>query len=83
MDLLHKLFVSSHLSWIIGGDFNEIVSHIEKEGDAIRSDSQIDVFRKVIDNCHLMDPNFARRKLLEKDPVGMVSIFEKGWRKSS
>ena len=39
------------LPWLCLGDFNEILSNTEKLGRAIRSQQQMDDFRKVVDYC--------------------------------
>ncbi|KAL2942985.1 Beta-galactosidase bgaB [Bienertia sinuspersici] len=47
------------------GEFNEIISLREKEGGAIRSESQMDAFRNVIDRCSLKDLGFKERDLID------------------
>ena len=40
-----------HLPWLCLGDFNEILSNAEKSRGAIRTQQQMDGFRKVVDYC--------------------------------
>ncbi|KAM6567220.1 hypothetical protein CsatA_026348 [Cannabis sativa] len=48
--LLERLAdVAPHLPWFVIGDFNEILSNSNKSGGALRSESQMDAFRKAID----------------------------------
>ena len=44
-----------HLPWLCLGDFNEILTNSEKQGGAIRSQQQMDGFRKVVDYCAFKD----------------------------
>lgn len=48
----------SNLSWIIGGDFNEIMYNHEKEGRAERRESVMEDFLEAIDYYKLMDLGF-------------------------
>ncbi|OMO57411.1 reverse transcriptase [Corchorus capsularis] len=49
--LLRSLCDRSSLPWLCAGDFNEIISNAEKEGGALRSSHQIDLFKSVVDYC--------------------------------
>jgi hypothetical protein len=40
------------------GDFNEVLEYTEKEGRAVRSESQMEGFRKVLAECQLSDLGF-------------------------
>ncbi|KAL2929580.1 Thymidylate kinase [Bienertia sinuspersici] len=53
--LMNQLKNACSLPFVIFGDFNEITSLAEKEGGAIRSERQMDSFRKAIDDCCLRD----------------------------
>uniref|UniRef100_A0A803PJK4 Reverse transcriptase domain-containing protein n=1 Tax=Cannabis sativa TaxID=3483 RepID=A0A803PJK4_CANSA len=58
-ELLKKLKDSAPLlPWLVMGDFNEIISHDDKLGGAIRNESQIDAFRETVDHCNLTELNF-------------------------
>lgn len=48
-----------HLPWLCLGDFNEILSNSEKQGGAIRSQQQMDGFRKVVDYCAFQDLGYC------------------------
>lgn len=43
------------MPWIIGGDFNEITSQMEKKGGRLRSELALQEFRETIDRCELYD----------------------------
>lgn len=44
--------------WLIMGDFNEILGQEDKEGGAMRSDSQIQAFRSAVEVCALQPLNY-------------------------
>ena len=46
---------SSSLSWLVIGDFNEIIGLSEKEGGRIRPNRQMELFLEVINFCALRD----------------------------
>ena len=48
-----------HLPWLCLGDFNEILSNTEKLGGAIRSQQQMDSFRKVVDYCAFQELSYC------------------------
>lgn len=54
--LLRNLCENVHTPIYIGGDFNEILSYDEKEGDCIRS--AIPEFWEMLDDCDLKDLGF-------------------------
>lgn len=43
------------LPWIVGGDFNEIVSQGEKKGGRRRRRSQMETFSQTLEDCNLKD----------------------------
>ena len=63
-DLLEFLKNQSQLPWFCFGDFNEVLSMDKKSGRAVRSQSQMDKFRDVVNACGFKDlgylgPNFT------------------------
>lgn len=61
-ELIKRLSQCSNIPWIIGGDFNEILSSNEKEGGFVRPQSQINAFREAIDSCGLEDLGYEGDK---------------------
>ncbi|KAM7255196.1 hypothetical protein ACFE04_020437 [Oxalis oulophora] len=53
--LLADLKNRSELPWIVGGDFNEIVSNDEKRGGCLRPERQMESFRMVLEDCGLRE----------------------------
>lgn len=51
--------VLSSLPWVLGGDFNEILSAVEKWGGNSRCQRQMQDFRDVLDDCDLMDMSYC------------------------
>ena len=47
------------MPWLIGEDFNEILSHKEKSGGLPRPQRQMDELREAIDYCGLQDLGFS------------------------
>lgn len=61
--LLSRLSSINSLSWIIGGDFNEIMSqNLKKKGGNLRNFHQMEDFHSAVDSCNLMDPGFKGHK---------------------
>ena len=58
-DLLRRLKAQSTLPWVCMGDFNEILKADEKFGRLGRSESQMQGFRNVVDDCGFMDLGFT------------------------
>ncbi|KAF4403071.1 hypothetical protein G4B88_027842 [Cannabis sativa] len=54
-ELLRNIKEEVHGSWLCIGDFDEVVSLSEKVGGRIRRDVAMEDFRKVIDDCSLID----------------------------
>lgn len=50
-NLLKLLLTKSSLPWLLGGDFNEILSSREKEGGITRSQQQMSGFCDAVDSC--------------------------------
>lgn len=57
-DLICILHNQDESAWIIGGDFNATLSYEEKEGGAPTRESQMDMFRNVLDECELQDLDY-------------------------
>ncbi|KAF4367798.1 hypothetical protein F8388_016621 [Cannabis sativa] len=53
--LLRDICKETHGAWLCIGDFNEIVSLAEKSGGRVRRTSAMDEFKKVLDDCQLID----------------------------
>ena len=58
-DLLCLLNRRFDLPWLCAGDFNEIVSSLEKLGGSSRSPIQMQLFREAIDECGFIDLGFT------------------------
>jgi exonuclease III len=58
-NLLSHLQSYSPQAWMCIGDFNEIVDQTEKCGGVMRRESQMDLFRKVLDECSLSDLGYS------------------------
>lgn len=52
-DLLQKLGTVYNGPWFVMGDFNEILSQVDKDGGRARSDSQMEAFRNTLEVCEL------------------------------
>ncbi|KAK2649952.1 hypothetical protein Ddye_017441 [Dipteronia dyeriana] len=52
-----------NLPWVLGGDFNEWLRMDEKCGGLMKVVSGMYDFRKIVDNCNLMDLGFAGPKM--------------------
>lgn len=57
-DLIRKLHNHDESAWIIGGDFNIILLNEEKDGGAPTSETQMDMFRSVLDECGLQNLHY-------------------------
>ncbi|XP_062013995.1 uncharacterized protein LOC133730414 [Rosa rugosa] len=58
-DLLRLLKGEPNTPWLCCGDFNEILDFTEKTGFVIRSQRQIDAFRRAIEDCGLYEFAFT------------------------
>ena len=56
---LQQLNSRFSLPWFCAGDFNEIIRSNEKHGGSTRSQSQMKLFRDVIDKCGFLDLGFV------------------------
>ena len=52
-DIFQTLSANSSLPWLCAGDFNEIISDVEKLGGARRPLRQMNSFRDVLEECSL------------------------------
>lgn len=56
--LLKHLKSYAPVPWLCTGDFNEIMDQYEKEGAAVRWESQMDGFRTALEECQLCDMRY-------------------------
>ncbi|XP_021836918.2 uncharacterized protein [Spinacia oleracea] len=56
--LMANITASSELPCLFFGDFNEILSSIEKEGGVVREEKWMDAFRGAVDVCGLRDMGY-------------------------
>ncbi|KAL5566076.1 hypothetical protein UlMin_029240 [Ulmus minor] len=63
-DLMSKASIAelSHLPWLVGGDFNEILLDSEKKGGRPRALAQMRSFQFCLDLCGLKDLSFTGKK---------------------
>lgn len=54
-DLMKSLVDIIQISYVLFGNFNEILSMNEKEGGAVRHERDIDAFRSCIATCNVVD----------------------------
>lgn len=57
-DLFRYLNSDRSMPWFIGGDFNEILNHSEKQGGRFRLPRQMNNFNQVLAECALSDLGF-------------------------
>ncbi|KAA3473894.1 reverse transcriptase [Gossypium australe] len=58
---LMSLYIEEMFPWFVCGDFNEIMYGFEKKGGVPRDERRMELFRKVLSECRLMDMGFSRR----------------------
>jgi hypothetical protein len=56
--LLRDLHGLQAMPWLCADDFNEILHHHEREGGVPRSQSCLDSFKHVLEDCNLSDLGF-------------------------
>lgn len=61
-DMLRSLAASEQEPWLAIGDFNDLLSQVEKEGRPPRSLRKIINFQRVVSNCNLIDLEFKGSK---------------------
>ena len=61
-NLLRNLHNQFTLSWLCGGDFNELLKSHEKRGGHPCPYGQMQKFREVLDECGLLDLDFNGKK---------------------
>lgn len=54
-DRLVSIGLNRDEAWVLGGDFNELLSNEEKSGGAVRSESSFCDFRNMVQNCKLKE----------------------------
>lgn len=57
-DELRSLWNRAHNSWLMLGNFNEILANTEKYGRSLIGESQMAEFKQVIEDCELSDLKF-------------------------
>lgn len=57
---MKSLLPGEDMSWLILGDFNELLNNEEKRGGRIRPEAQMEQFRLAVDHCNLKDLKFSR-----------------------
>ncbi|XP_061998863.1 uncharacterized protein LOC133716149 [Rosa rugosa] len=61
-NLLRQLSLQGNFPWVVGGDYNEIISNSDKFGGAVRSASQMKGMQDALDFCDLGDIKFLGPK---------------------
>lgn len=61
LTLVKHLKSHALVPWLCMEDFNEIMDHSEKEGAAIRRESQMEGFRTALEECQLCDLGYSTR----------------------
>ncbi|KAA3474232.1 reverse transcriptase [Gossypium australe] len=79
----HIDVIIQRMPWFVYGDFNEILYSYEKIKRGPRDERQMEKFRKVLDECQLMDVDYVgsrftweRGKLLE---TNIREMLDRGW----
>lgn len=54
-ELMEQLHLESQLPWLYGGDFNLLLTLNEKKGGNAFNARAVDIFRKAIEACNLVD----------------------------
>lgn len=57
-ELLHLLETRNSPPWLVGGDFDKILSEGEKQGGGVQAQGLMDGFRDALEDCHLLDLGF-------------------------
>lgn len=65
------------LPWLCIGNFNELISHDEKLGGALRSERLMAVFRDGISDCGLLEVSFFGSKFTWHKGTGEDAIYER------
>ncbi|KAL0445552.1 UNVERIFIED_CONTAM: hypothetical protein Slati_1683100 [Sesamum latifolium] len=61
-ELLHSLSKQSVRPWLCSGDYNEILTQAEKQGQLARPEWQMEGFRGCLEECQLVDMGFEGDK---------------------
>ncbi|KAK4271730.1 hypothetical protein QN277_020377 [Acacia crassicarpa] len=73
-ELLRRVAASMKEAWLVVGDFNDLLSQMEKEGGNPRSIRKIINFQSYLSDCNLIDLEFKGSKYTwcNKRPSGIV-----------
>lgn len=55
---MQRLRIVYNGPWLVMGDFNEVLSHNDKEGGGAKIGSQIEAFRSFMEICELPPLNY-------------------------
>ncbi|KAA3465212.1 reverse transcriptase [Gossypium australe] len=58
-NLLRRLGEFKEFSWMVCGDFNEILYGFEKKGGLPREEGRMEAFHKVLEDCNLVDVGYT------------------------
>ncbi|MBA0818435.1 hypothetical protein Gohar_021253 [Gossypium harknessii] len=58
-NLLRRLCNQVEYPWLVCGDFNEILYGYEKKGGLAREERRMEAFRKVLEDCSLVDVGYS------------------------
>ncbi|XP_058760448.1 uncharacterized protein LOC131633779 [Vicia villosa] len=66
-------------SWLVGGDFNDILNSTEKKGGAPVAQRKCDIFKNRIETCNLFDLGAVGHRFTWKGPIfhGRGRIYER------
>ena len=78
-DYLQNLALNISFSWLLLGDFNDMMSEEEKLGGLPINRTRMTTFRNCLDNCRLIDLGFhgPRFTWTNKSPVWQATIRER------
>ncbi|XP_050238375.1 uncharacterized protein LOC126687864 [Mercurialis annua] len=77
-ELLHRLCGESHLPWLVFGDFNEILRKEEKVGGRLKPSHAMEAFRRVLDDCGLIDLGWSGNNFTwDNGRVGVDNIKQR------
>lgn len=65
------------VSWLVFGDFNEVISNTEKLSGALRSFNQMNNFYEAISDCQVLELYFTRWSFTWTHSCGADMILER------